>query len=114
MKRSFILLHRLLKAAILPMMLILFNNSAYSQTTYYDNYAFRIPLTLNNASLGIVTDQTNFVALLKVTSPAFVSAVCSDQTGALSSAIPVIAIVDSAYSTATELNYGDIRDIMQR
>jgi len=105
MKRSFILLHRLLKAAILPMMLILFNNSAYSQTTYYDNYAFRIPLTLNNASLGIVTDQTNFVALLKVTSPAFVSAVCSDQTGALSSAIPVFAIVDSAYSTATELNY---------
>jgi len=86
-------------------MLILLSSSVFAQTTYYDNYAFRIPLTLNNASLGITTDQTNFVALLKVTSPQFVSAVCSDQTGALSSSIPVFAIVDSAYSTSTELNY---------
>src|ERR1700760_4431232 len=105
MKKSFISWRRLLKAAILPLMLILLSNSAQSQSTYYDNYAFRIPLTLNNASLGIATDQTNFVALLKVTSPAFVSGVCSDQTGGLSSSIPVFAIIDSAYSTTTELNY---------
>ncbi|MFI5137486.1 MAG: DUF2341 domain-containing protein [Sphingobacteriales bacterium] len=86
-------------------MLILLTNHVYSQTTYYDNYAFRIPLTLNNSSLGISTDQTNFVALLKVTSPNFVSGVCSDQTGGISSSIPVFAIIDSAYSTATELYY---------
>jgi len=105
MKKPLTLLHGILKMAILPVMLILSGNMAYSQTTYYDNYAFRIPLTLNNASLGITTDQTNFVALLKVTSPNFVSGVCSDQTGGLSSSIPVFAIVDSAYSTTAELNY---------
>ena len=86
-------------------MLVLFSANAHAQTTYYDNYAFRIPLTLNNASLGTSTDQTNFVALLKVTSPNFVPAVCSDQTGGISSSIPVFAIIDSAYSTTTELNY---------
>jgi hypothetical protein len=98
-------LQRLLKIAILPVMLIFVSNNVYSQTTYYDNYAFRIPLTLNNASLGTTTDQTNFVALVKVTSPNFVSGVCSDQTGGLSSTVPVFAIIDSAYSTTTELNY---------
>jgi hypothetical protein len=95
----------LLKSAIPLVALILISNSAHSQSTYYDNYAFRIPLTLNNSSLGISTDQTNFVALIKVTSLSFVSAVCSDQTGGLSSSIPKFAIIDSAYSTSTELNY---------
>ncbi len=98
-------LQRLVRIAILPVMLIFACNSAHSQTTYYGNYAFRIPLTLNNASLGTTTDQTNFVALVKVTSPNFVSGVCSDQTGGLSSTVPVFAIIDSAYSTTTELNY---------
>ncbi len=95
----------LLKLAIVPIMLVFFSNSVYAQTIYYDTYAFRIPLTLNNASLGITTDQTNFVALVKVTSPNFVSGVCSDQTGGISSSIPVFAIIDSAYSTTQELNY---------
>ena len=90
MKKSIISWHRLLKTAIAPLMLILLSNSAHSQTTYYDNYAFRIPLTLNNASLGVATDQTNFVALLKITNPSFVSGVCSDPTSGLSSAIPVL------------------------
>ncbi len=105
METSSTLLHRVVKITILPIMLVLFSNNAHAQATYYDNYAFRIPLTLNNASLGTSTDQTNFVALIKVTSPNFISGVCSDQTGALSSSIPAFAIVDSAYSTATELNY---------
>jgi hypothetical protein len=96
---------RFVKIAVLPILFLLYGSNAYAQTTYYDNYAFRIPLTTNNASLGITTDQTNFVALLKVTSPNFVSGVCSDQTGGLSSTVPVFAIIDSAYSTTTELNY---------
>ena len=75
-----------------------------AQTTFYDNYAFRIPLTLNNASLSVTTDQTNFVALLKVTSPQFVSGVCTDKVGG-SATIPPFAIVDPDYSTTTELNY---------
>ncbi|MEP6613177.1 MAG: DUF2341 domain-containing protein [Mucilaginibacter sp.] len=45
------------------------------------------------------------MALLKVTSPNFASAVCSDQTSGLSSSIPVFAIIDSAYSTSQELHY---------
>ncbi len=99
------LFKRLFKIAIIPVMLILVSSTGYSQTIYYDTYAFRIPLTLNNASLGITTDQTNFVALVKVTSPNLASAVCSDLTGALSNSIPPFAIVDSAYSTSQELYY---------
>jgi hypothetical protein len=93
-----------LKNTILVLLLVLLNNVAFAQTTFYDNYAFRIPLTLNNASLSISTDQTNFVALLKVTSPQFVSGVCTDKVGG-SVSIPPFAIIDSAYSTTTELNY---------
>ena len=74
------------------------------QAQFYDNYAFRIPLTLNNSSLGITTNQTNFVALLKVTSPQFVSGVCTDKVGGTAS-IPPFAIIDTAYSTTTELKY---------
>jgi hypothetical protein len=105
MKRTLTLSNPIFKLAILYTMLILLSSKAHAQSTYYDNYAFRIPLTLNNSSLGISTDQTNFVALIKVTSLAFVSSACSDQTGGLSSSIPNFAIIDSAYSTGTELNY---------
>jgi hypothetical protein len=96
----------LLKMAVFLLPLILLGNKALTQpTAYYDNYAFRIPLTLNNASLGITTDQTNFVALLKVTSPYFISGPCSDLTGSLSSSIPIFALVDSASAQTSELNY---------
>lgn len=98
-------LSRIVKFAFVPVIILVCFNGVYAQTTYYDNYAFRIPLTLNNASLGISTDQTNFVALIKVTSPNFVSAVCSDQTGGISSTVPQFAIIDSAYSTTSELYY---------
>ena len=104
MEKTFTLRPFLLKITIIPVVMFFLCSKAFSQTTYYDNYAFRIPLTTNNASLGIATDQTNFVALLKVVSPAFVSGPCSNQTGG-SSSVPPFAIIDSAYSTATELNY---------
>src|SRR3954471_11780713 len=104
MKKTFTLSNSVLKITVL-LLIFLSGNRVYAQTTYYDNYAFRIPLTLNNASLGITTDQTNFVALVKVTSPSLVSGVCSDQTGGLSSSVPQFAIIDSAYSTTSELNY---------
>lgn len=91
------------KIVVLALLLLL-NNAVCAQTTFYDNYAFRIPLTLSNSSLGISTDQTNFVALLKVTSPQFVSGVCTDKVGGTTS-IPTFAIVDEAYSTTTELYY---------
>jgi hypothetical protein len=105
MKNIFTLSNVIFKSAILQVLFILFSNDVHSQTTYYDNYAFRIPLTLNNSSLGITTDQTNFVALIKITSPSLVSSICSDRTGGLSTSIPAFAIIDSAYSTSTELNY---------
>jgi hypothetical protein len=104
MEKTFTLSQLLLKIAFIPLVLILFSKEAHSQTTYYDNYAIRIPLTLNNASLGITTDQTNFVALLKVVSPSFVTGACSNQTGG-STSVPPFAIIDSAYSTTTELYY---------
>jgi hypothetical protein len=104
MKKTFTLSQSLLKIAFIPLMLILLGNEAHSQTTYYDNYAIRIPLTLNNASLGITTDQTNFAVLLKVVSPSFVTGACSNQTGGTTS-VPPFAIIDSAYSTTTELYY---------
>ncbi|HTI57559.1 DUF2341 domain-containing protein [Mucilaginibacter sp.] len=100
MERTF----TLLKTVLIAIVIILSGKTAHSQTTYYDNYAFRIPLTINNTSLGISTDQTNFVALLKVVSPTFVTGPCQDQTGG-SASIPPFAIIDSAYSTSTELNY---------
>src|ERR1700733_8081251 len=93
-----------LKLTVIPLLIILLSDKAYSQTTYYDNYAFRIPLTLNNSSLGISTDQTNFVALLKVVNPSFVNGNCTNQTGG-STSVPPFAIIDSAYSTTTELYY---------
>jgi hypothetical protein len=94
-----------IKFALLPVLLILFSNAAHSQTTFYDNYAFRLPITLNNASLGTTTDQTNFPVLLKLVNSAFISAVCADQTGALTSTVSNFAVIDSAYSTSSELNY---------
>lgn len=103
MEKTFTLLHRILRTFII-LMIFFFCKEAYAQTTYYDNYAFRIPLVTNNASLGISTDQTNFVALLKVVSPAFVGGPCSNQTGG-STSVPPFAIIDSAYSTSTELYY---------
>jgi len=84
--------------------MILCCQTARSQSTYYDTYAFRIPLTTNNTSLGIATDQTNFVALLKVVSPNFITGPCSNPTGG-SSSVPPFAIIDSAYSTSSELFY---------
>src|SRR4051812_15706154 len=87
---------------IVMLALALAGNTLKAQ--FYDNYAFRIPLILNNSSLGISTDQTNFVALLKVTSPQFVSGVCTDRVGGTAS-IPPFAIIDTAYSTTTELKY---------
>ncbi len=104
MENTFTLSRCLLKIAFIPIILILFGNSVHAQATYYDNYAFRIPLTTNNASLGVATDQTNFVALLKVVSPSFVAGPCSNLTGG-SASVPPFAIIDSAYSTTTELNY---------
>jgi trimeric autotransporter adhesin len=104
MEKTFTLSRYLLKIAFIPIILILFGNSAHAQATYYDNYAFRIPLTTNNASLGIATDQTNFVALLKVVSPSFVAGPCSNLTGG-SASVPPFAIIDSAYSTTIELKY---------
>src|ERR1700761_5767147 len=99
-KRRILYYISFLKLAIIPLLLLLSNNKAYSQTTYYDNYAFRIPLTLNNSSLGISTDQTNFVALLKIVNPSFVNGNCTNQTGG-STSVPPFAIIDSAYSTTT-------------
>lgn len=104
MEKTFTLSKLLLKFAVVPIVIILCSNEAHSQATYYDNYAFRIPLTLNNASLGTTTDQTNFVALLKVVSPAFITGPCSNQTGGATS-IPAFAIIDPDYSTSSELNY---------
>ena len=104
MENSSILPRKLLKTIIIAVAIIICNKTAYSQTTYYDNYAFRIPLTTNNASLGISTDQTNFVALLKVVSPNFIVGPCQNQTGG-SSSVPPFAIIDSAYSTTSELFY---------
>ena len=95
----------LIKLAFLTVMLIFLNSYARAQTTFYDNYAFRLPITLNNASLGTSTDQTNFPVLLKLVNSAFISAVCSDETGSLSSATPNFAVIDSAYSTSSELYY---------
>src|ERR1700712_4637939 len=104
MKETFTLPGYLLKIMATQLLLLFFSNRAFAQTTYYDNYAFRIPLTLNNASLGTSTDQTNFVALLKVVSPNFVTGACSNQTGG-STSIPNFAIIDSAFSTSSELSY---------
>ena len=104
MEKASTLTRFLLKLIIILAIPGLFINSASAQTTYYDNYSFRIPLTLNNASLGTSTDLTNFVALVKVVNPAFVTGVCSNQTGG-STSVPPFAIIDSAFSTSTELNY---------
>ncbi len=104
MENTFTLPRILFRIFIITTAIILSGNAAHSQATYYDTYAFRIPLTTNNASLGIATDQTNFVALLKVVSPNFVAGPCSNLTGG-STSVPPFAIIDSAYSTATELNY---------
>lgn len=104
MENTFTLLRKLFRIVIISAAIVLPGKVAYSQTTYYDTYAFRIPLTTNNTSLGISTDQTNFVALLKVVSPHFVTGPCSNMTGG-SSSVPPFAIIDSAYSTTSELYY---------
>src|SRR5665213_2708127 len=105
MEQKLILPRRFLKFAILPLLLVVVGSHAYSQTTFYDNYAFRLPVTLNNPSLGTATDQTNFPVLLKLVNSAFISATCSDQTGALISSVANFAVIDSAYSTSSELYY---------
>jgi trimeric autotransporter adhesin len=104
MKKTFTLSQPLVRVVFLIVTIALCHKAAYSQATYYDTYAFRIPLTTNNTSLGIATDQTNFVALLKVVSPNFITGPCSNPTGG-SSSVPPFAIIDSAYSTSTELFY---------
>jgi hypothetical protein len=104
MEKTFTVPQFVLKIAVLTMMILFFSKEVHSQATYYDNYAFRIPLTTNNASLGIATDQTNFVALIKVVSPSFIAGPCSSQAGG-STSVPPFAIIDSAYSTTTELYY---------
>src|SRR5882724_2641769 len=104
MENMFTLPRILFRVLIITTAIVLSGRAAHSQTTYYDTYAFRIPLTTNNTSLGIATDQTNFVALLKVVSPNFVAGPCSNLTGG-SSSVPPFAIIDSAYSTTSELNY---------
>jgi hypothetical protein len=105
MEQKLILQRRFLKFAIFFFLLILLGSRAHSQTTFYDNYAFRLPVTLNNASLGTSTDQTNFPVLLKLVNSAFISATCSDETGALTSTVSNFAVIDSAYSTSSELYY---------
>ncbi len=104
MKNSFVPSVIFLRGLVIAVFMILGYQTARSQTTYYDTYAFRIPLTINNASLGITTDQTNFVALLKVVSPHFITGPCSNSVGG-SSSVPPFAIIDSAYSTSSELYY---------
>ncbi len=104
MKKAQIQLHHL-KIAILGVLLLLLGNNAWSQTApAYSPYAFVIPLTLNNSSLGITNKQTNFVALVKVTSPNLITGVCQDATGS-STSIPNFAILDATNYTGSELHY---------
>ncbi|MBS1503645.1 MAG: DUF2341 domain-containing protein, partial [Bacteroidetes bacterium] len=104
MKKSFTLKSGPLRVLVVFAILILYGKTGRSQTTYYDTYAFRIPLTINNTSLGISTDQTNFVALLKVVSPNFITGPCQNLTGG-SASVPPFAIIDNDYSTTDELYY---------